>query len=83
MDNLCAIIDVNRLGQSDPAPLQHQMDDYKKRVESFGWKGIVVDGHDIAVREKQGLISIALKKSGVIESVNIKSLRTPSGISSS
>ena len=53
MDNLCAIIDVNRLGQSDPAPLQHQMDDYKKRVESFGWKGIVVDGHDIGVREKQ------------------------------
>ena len=29
LDNLCAIIDVNRLGQSDPAPLQHQMDVYK------------------------------------------------------
>ena len=29
LDNLCAIIDVNRLGQSDPAPLQHDMDVYK------------------------------------------------------
>lgn len=47
LDNLCAIIDVNRLGQSDPAPLQHQMDVYKARVESFGFNGIVVDGHDV------------------------------------
>ena len=56
---------MNRLGQSDPAPLQHQMDDYKKRVESFGWKGIVVDGHNIGVREKQVSISIALNKSAL------------------
>eukprot|EP00095_Tigriopus_kingsejongensis_P001995 maker-scaffold1340_size46339-snap-gene-0.14 protein:Tk01995 transcript:maker-scaffold1340_size46339-snap-gene-0.14-mRNA-1 annotation:"Transketolase" len=47
LDNLCAIIDVNRLGQSDPAPLQHDMETYKKRVESFGFHGIVVDGHDV------------------------------------
>jgi len=26
LNNLCAIIDVNRLGQSDPAPLQHDME---------------------------------------------------------
>eukprot|EP00094_Tigriopus_californicus_P011598 TCALIF_11203-PA protein Name:"Similar to Tktl2 Transketolase-like protein 2 (Mus musculus)" AED:0.15 eAED:0.16 QI:0/0/0/0.88/0.75/0.88/9/0/585 len=47
LDNLCAIIDVNRLGQSDPTPLQHDMEQYKNRVESFGFHGIVVDGHDI------------------------------------
>ena len=47
LDNLCAIIDVNRLGQSDPAPLQHDMETYKARVESFGFHGIVVDGHNI------------------------------------
>jgi hypothetical protein len=29
LDNLCAIIDVNRLGQSDPAPLQHDMNAYR------------------------------------------------------
>jgi len=47
LDNLCAIIDVNRLGQSDPAPLQHDMETYRKRLESFGFHVIVVDGHDI------------------------------------
>jgi transketolase len=48
LNNLCAIIDVNRLGQSDPAPLQHDMEVYRKRLESFGFHAIVVDGHDIA-----------------------------------
>jgi len=47
LDNLCAIIDVNRLGQSDPAPLQHDMEQYKSRMESFGFHAIVVDGHDV------------------------------------
>jgi len=47
LNNLCAIIDVNRLGQSDPAPLQHDMETYRKRLESFGFHCIVVDGHDI------------------------------------
>ncbi|CAF4497697.1 unnamed protein product [Rotaria sp. Silwood2] len=47
LDNLCAIIDVNRLGQSDPAPLQHDMETYRKRVEAFGWHGIVVNGQDV------------------------------------
>ena len=47
LNNLCAIIDVNRLGQSDPAPLQHDMEVYKKRLESFGFHALVVDGHDI------------------------------------
>ncbi|XP_049610626.1 transketolase-like protein 2 [Syngnathus scovelli] len=47
LDNLVAILDVNRLGQSDPAPLQHEMDIYRKRCEAFGWNAIVVDGHDV------------------------------------
>jgi len=47
LDNLCAIVDVNRLGQSEPAPLQHDMDTYKKRLQSFGFNAIVVDGHDV------------------------------------
>ena len=47
LDNLCAIIDINRLGQSDPTPLAHDLDAYKKRVESFGFHAIEVDGHDV------------------------------------
>ncbi len=47
IDNLCAIIDVNRLGQSGPTMLQHRMDVYKARLEAFGWHAVVVNGHDI------------------------------------
>lgn len=47
LDNLVAIFDINRLGQSEAAPLQHDMEVYRKRLESFGWHAIVVDGHDI------------------------------------
>lgn len=36
LDNLVAIFDVNRLGQSDPTPLQHQTDVYQRRLEAFG-----------------------------------------------
>lgn len=48
LDNLCAIVDVNRLGQSDPTMLQHDMDAYRARWAGFGWHAIVVDGHDLA-----------------------------------
>ncbi|XP_061592025.1 transketolase-like protein 2 [Cololabis saira] len=47
LDNLVAILDVNRLGQSEPTPLQHDMDTYSKRCEAFGWNTYVVDGHDV------------------------------------
>jgi transketolase len=47
LNNLIACIDVNRLGQSEPTSLGHDMDTYKKRCEAFGWKTFVVDGHDI------------------------------------
>ncbi len=48
IDNLCAIIDVNRLGQSGPTMLQHRMEVYKARWEAFGWHAIVLNGHDIS-----------------------------------
>ena len=47
VDNLCAIVDVNRLGQSDPTMLQHDMEAYRARWSGFGWQAIVVDGHDV------------------------------------
>lgn len=46
LDNLCAIVDVNRLGQSDPTMLQHDMNAYRSRWSGFGWHAIVIDGHD-------------------------------------
>ncbi|MBX3332896.1 MAG: transketolase [Nitrospira sp.] len=47
LNNLCAIVDVNRLGQSGPTRFQHQMDAYRVRWEAVGWHVIVVDGHDL------------------------------------
>lgn len=47
LNNLCAIFDVNRLGQSEATSLQHQMTVYQKRLEAFGFHAIVVDGHDV------------------------------------
>ena len=48
LDNLCAIVDVNRLGQSGPTMHGHDVEDYATRVSAFGWETVVVDGHDIA-----------------------------------
>jgi transketolase len=48
LDNLCAIIDVNRLGQSDPTMLQHDMEAYQRRWSGFGWHTCVIDGHDMS-----------------------------------
>lgn len=36
LDNMVAIMDVNRLGQSEAAPLKHDMETYRKRCEAFG-----------------------------------------------
>jgi transketolase len=47
LDNLCAIVDINRLGQSDPTLLQHDMEAYRARWSAFGWNALIVDGHDI------------------------------------
>ena len=47
LGNLCATIDVNRLGQSEPTLLQHDMETYRTRWSAFGWQALVVDGHSI------------------------------------
>ena len=47
LDNLIAVLDINRLGQSDPTMFEHEVNSYKARVEAFGWNTVVVDGHCI------------------------------------
>ncbi|KAL3197737.1 hypothetical protein MRX96_044752 [Rhipicephalus microplus] len=47
LDNLVAIFDINRLGQSEPTAFQHQMEVYKTRLDSFGFNTYVIDGHDV------------------------------------
>ncbi|MCR4306193.1 MAG: transketolase [Candidatus Daviesbacteria bacterium] len=47
LDNLVAIMDVNRLGQSRQTMLGHDVQNYKKKAEAFGWEAIVIDGNDL------------------------------------
>ncbi|MGP0595190.1 transketolase [Nitrospira sp. T9] len=46
LDNMCVIVDINRLGQSDPTMLEHDLTTYQARWEGFGWHTICVDGHN-------------------------------------
>jgi transketolase len=45
--NLCLIIDVNGLGQSQHTQFEHDTATIARRWEAFGWHAIEVDGHDI------------------------------------
>ncbi|MCJ7643781.1 MAG: transketolase, partial [Candidatus Aminicenantes bacterium] len=47
LKNLCAIIDINRLGQSDPTMHQHDIKAYARKFRAFGWDVFAVDGHRI------------------------------------
>jgi transketolase len=47
LDNLCAVIDVNALGQSQPTQFRHDMDELARRWKAFDWHTLVVDGHDV------------------------------------
>jgi len=46
--NLVAIVDVNRLGQSDPTMHQHDLAALARKFRAFGWNAIVFDGHRMA-----------------------------------
>ncbi len=46
LDNLVAILDVNRLGQRGETMLGWNTTAYATRAEAFGWNAIVIDGHN-------------------------------------
>ncbi len=47
LDNLVAVVDVNRLGQRGPTRHGHDLDAYARRFKAFGWHTVEVDGHDV------------------------------------
>jgi transketolase len=47
VDSLCAVTDVNALGQSGPTELQHELEAHVLRWRAFGWHAVIVDGHDL------------------------------------
>ena len=47
LDSLCAIVDVNGLGQSRPTMFGHDSARTRARWRACGWNAIVMDGHDM------------------------------------
>src|SRR2546421_9225448 len=47
LDNLTAIIDVNRLGQRGETMIGWNTGVYVERARAFGWNAIEIDGHDV------------------------------------
>jgi transketolase len=47
LDNLTAIIDVNRLGQRGETMIGWNSGVYVERARAFGWNAIEVDGHEV------------------------------------
>jgi transketolase len=52
LDNLTAIIDVNRLGQRGETMHGWDLDSYADRARAFGWHAIEIDGHDLAAIDR-------------------------------
>ncbi|MFW5801997.1 MAG: transketolase, partial [Spirochaeta sp.] len=48
LNNLCAVLDLNRLGQSEPTMFEWDTKVYEDRARAFGWEPVVVDGHSIS-----------------------------------
>jgi transketolase len=47
LDNLCAITDVNGLGQSRATMWQHDLEQFARRWRAFNWHVVTINGHDI------------------------------------
>ena len=48
VDNLIAILDINRFGQSERTMYGDDVGLYEERFRSFGWATEIVDGHDLS-----------------------------------
>lgn len=47
LNNLVAIVDINRLGQRGETMQGHDIVTYQHRFEAFGWNSISIDGHNL------------------------------------
>lgn len=47
LDSLCAIVDVNALGQSRATQYEHDMEALAARWTGVGWHAVIIDGHDL------------------------------------
>jgi len=47
LDNIVAILDINRLGQRGETMHGWDLDSYANRARAFGWHAIEIDGHNV------------------------------------
>lgn len=75
LDNLVAMVDINRLGQRGETMLGWDLKTYAKRFESFGWEVFVIDdGHDLdkICKTYQKVINSKVSKPKIIVAKTIK-----------
>jgi transketolase len=48
LSHLVVVVDVNRLGQRGPTDIGWNLNVYRRRVEAFGARALVIDGHDLS-----------------------------------
>lgn len=62
LSNFTAIWDVNRLGQRGPTEFEWNVEAYRRRVEAFGCRALVIDGHNL--EEIENALSTARSATG-------------------
>lgn len=72
LDNITAIVDVNRLGQSQPTMHGHNFDAYEKKFTAFGWEVIIANGHSIGAMLDAFEQAKSRKKPAVILAKTVK-----------
>jgi transketolase len=58
LDNLIAVIDVNRLGQSGETMLGWDTAAYVTRLHAFGWRVLEIDGHDVVEIDRAYAVAV-------------------------
>lgn len=47
LDNLVALLDINRLAQSQETMFGHNLEEYVRRFQAFGFEAVAIDGHNL------------------------------------
>lgn len=83
LNNLVAIVDINRLGQSGETELSWNIMEYRKRAEAFGWRTLTLpNGHNLeavsrAFRQADSLNTIHRQKPLMILAKTVKGKGVP------
>lgn len=48
LNNLCTLVDINRLGQSEATMHGHDLKSYQRKFKAFGWNTISINGNKVS-----------------------------------